>query len=191
VPHATREATVVHLEQVALGALVAEGGEGRVFEVMRSPSPLVYKQFRHPQPVSALVPTVSFPDGLEPEHASRVRAASAWPVAVVVGDDPEVALGALMPRAPAAFWLRHRDGQTRLATLSYLASDPDRITVAYGTVVPAPGAPERVGVVYALARLLDAWQHGAGGAGAPASARSRGVGGPAGEGHGAGWAGDA
>gem|GEM_PF-2050701 len=183
------QGTVVHIGELALGALLAEGGEGRVFEVQREPAPVVYKQFRHPRPAGLLAQTVLLPDRLAPGFASRVRAASAWPVALVVGDDPGVALGALMPRAPATFWLRHREGQPRLATLSYLASDPDRITVAYGTVVPAPGAPERVGVVYALARLLEAWQHGAGGAGAPASARSRGPGGPAGDEHGAGGAG--
>ena len=36
------------------------------------------------------------------------------------------------------------------------------MTVAYGVTVPPPGAPERVALVYALARLLDAWQGGAG-----------------------------
>ena len=78
----------------------------------------------------------------------------------VVGDDPSIALGTLMPRAPAEFWLRHRDGTKRLATLSYLATDPERIAVAYGVLMPPPGAPERVALVYALARLLEAWQSG-------------------------------
>ncbi|HTT92147.1 MAG TPA: phosphotransferase, partial [Acidimicrobiales bacterium] len=75
-------------------------------------------------------------------------------------DDPEVALGTVMPRAPHEFWVRHRDGANRLASLSYLANDPDRIAVAYGVMMPPPGAPERVALVYALARLLDAWQAG-------------------------------
>ena len=93
----------------------------------------------------------------------RALSSSAWPAAAVVGpDDATVALGALMPRAPAQFWLRHRDGPDRLASLSYLAGDPDRMSVAYGVTVPPPGAAERVALVYALARLLDAWQGGAG-----------------------------
>jgi hypothetical protein len=85
---------------------------------------------------------------------------AAWPVSSVVGDDPSIALGTLMPRAPAEYWLRHRDGTKRLATLSYLATDPERIAVAYGVLMPPPGAPERVALVYALARLLEAWQSG-------------------------------
>ena len=157
----------VQLRSLLLGDLMAEGGEGRVFEVRQAQVPgghggdLVYKQFRRPRPALELTPTVSFLgalDGAEPALAARVRASSAWPVAWVVGDEPELALGALVPRAPGCFWLRHREGGPRLATLSYLASDPDRITVAYGTVVPAPGAAARVAVVYALARLLEAWQ---------------------------------
>jgi hypothetical protein len=39
-----------------------------------------------------------------------------------------------------------------------LTSDPDRIDVAYGLAMPPPGAAQRVAVVYALARLLEAWQ---------------------------------
>jgi len=200
-----REDAVVHLDELVPGALIAEGGEGRVFEVEVRPqhgraagrgvelhaeaTSLVYKQFRDPLPTTWLMPAICFPFGLEPQLAARVRSASAWPVAVVVGEDPSVAQGTLMPRAPGAFWLQHREGRPRLATLSYLTSDPDRITVAYGTVMPAPGTPERVGIVYALARLLDAWQqHGAGGAPAPASARSLGWGAQAGQHPGAGGA---
>ena len=92
-------------------------------------------------------------------------------VAVVVGDDPAVALGTVLPRAPHGFWVRHRDGTNRLASLSYLANDPDRIAVAYGVMMPAPGAPERVALVYALARLLDAWQAGSGTARRPGRPR--------------------
>jgi len=70
-----------------------------------------------------------------------------------------LALGTVMSRAPEEFWLRHRDGTNRLATLSYLATDPERIAVAYGVLTPPPGAAERVAVIYALARLLEAWQN--------------------------------
>jgi hypothetical protein len=154
--------------ELSLGALLAEGGEGRVFEVAASRrelggAGLVYKQLRRQRTVAELAPTVSFLQRLEaadPGLAARARSSSAWPAALVVGDDPGVAVGVLMPRAPGAFWVRHREGELRLATLSYLASDPDRITVAYGTVVPAPGAAARVGIVYVLARLLEAWQAG-------------------------------
>ncbi|MGH9106108.1 MAG: hypothetical protein ACRDZX_09765 [Acidimicrobiales bacterium] len=164
----------LHFSEVGLGQLLAEGGEGRVFEVARPPrsggrdglsggaSPLVYKHLRQPRPLSELAAIVGFPSLLDlsrPGLATRALRSSAWPTMAVVGDDPELAVGALMPRAPAPFWLKHRDGTNRLATLSYLASDPDRMAVAYGVQVPAPGAPERIALLFALSRLLDAWQH--------------------------------
>jgi hypothetical protein len=127
---------------------------------------MVFKQLRHPRPVAELGLLCDLPAVLaaRDEGASRrALSSSAWPAAAVVGDyDAPVALGALIPRAPAEFWLRHRDGPSRLATLSYLAGDPDRMAVAYGVTVPPPGAPERVALVYVLARLLDAWQGGGG-----------------------------
>jgi hypothetical protein len=147
--------------------LLAEGGEGRVFGIRAAPAELgrdrVYKELRRPCPVPDLSPLVAFPSRLASSDAAlsaRVLSSSAWPVSVVVGDDPALALGTVMPRAPHEFWVRHRDGSNRLASLSYLANDPDRIAVAYGVMMPGPGAPERVAIVYALARLLDAWQAG-------------------------------
>jgi len=71
-------------------------------------------------------------------------------------DDTTVALGALMPRAPAQFWLRHREGLRRLAR-----SATGRRPGPHDRGVPAPGA-RAVALVYALARLLDAWQGGLG-----------------------------
>ncbi len=148
-----------------LGELLAEGGEGRVFEVVPGAAgagrPCVYKELRHPRPLPELGPLIAFPGelaSLDPWLSARALSSSAWPLSAVVGDDPELALGSLLPRAPAQFWVRHRDGTNRLATLSYLANDPDRIAVAYGVTTPPPGAPERVAIVYALARLLEAWQ---------------------------------
>lgn len=63
-----------------------------------------------------------------------------------------------MPRAPRRFALRHRDGTTRLASLSYLTADPAYREVAYGIELPAAFSPERLGIVYALARLLEAFE---------------------------------
>jgi len=158
--------TDVQVSALRLGKLVAEGGEGRVFEVLAGPPELaarsVYKQLRCPRPLGELSSLVAFPSLLASQGsqlAARALSSSAWPVSSVVGDDPAVALGTVMSRAPAEFWLRHRDGTQRLATLSYLATDPDRIAVAYGVLMPQPGAAERVALVYALARLLEAWQN--------------------------------
>ena len=156
----------VRVSALRLGQLVAEGGEGRVFELSAGPTELaarsVYKQLRCPRPLAELSSLVAFPSLLASRAsplAARVLSASAWPVSSVVGDDPLVALGTVMSRAPAEFWLRHRDGTKRLSTLSYLATDPERIAVAYGVLMPPPGAAERVALVYALARLLEAWQN--------------------------------
>jgi hypothetical protein len=155
----------VRASTLRLGQLVAEGGEGRVFEVLAGPPELagtsVYKQLRSPRPLGELSSLVSFPSLLACRSAplaARALSSSAWPVSSIVGDDPAVALGTVMPRAPAQFWLRHRDGTKRLATLSYLATDPERIAVAYGVLMPPPGAAERIALVYAFARLLEAWQ---------------------------------
>jgi hypothetical protein len=158
--------TEVRVSSLRLGHLVAEGGEGRVFEVLAGPPELtaraVYKQLRYPRPIAELSSLVAFPSLLASRSsplAARALSSTAWPVSSVVGDDPLMALGTVMPRAPEEFWLRHRDGTKRLATLSYLATDPERIAVAYGAVMPPPGAAERVALVYALARLLEAWQN--------------------------------
>lgn len=169
-----------------LGKLLAEGGEGRVFELLglrgggpvtgrgRPAGALVYKQLHR-----AVVPAVAVagewppelarpspeavPAYLEqlsvraPALAARAASASAWPLRAVLGESGEV-VGVVCRRAPDRFWLAHRDGSRRLAVLSYLTSDPDRVAVAYGVDVPPPGSAKRVGLVYALARLLDAWQ---------------------------------
>ena len=66
----------------------------------------------------------------------------------------------LLPRAPRRFALRHRDGTTRLATLSYLTADPAHRAVAYGLSLPDPVSPARLGLVYALARVLEAFDTG-------------------------------
>ena len=171
--------TEVAVSGLQLGELLAEGGEGRVFEVLpggpQGRERCVYKELRHPRPLDELGSLVEFPSSLaarDPALADRVRSSSAWPTSVVVGPDPDLALGTVLPRAPAEFWVSHRDGARRLATLSYLANDPDRIAVAYGVMMPAPGAPERVAVVYALARLLEAWQGPLSGSLAPGSLAS-------------------
>jgi hypothetical protein len=157
----------VSFSSLRLGTRLAEGGEGQVFEVQAAPGTvsaaerLVYKQLRQPCPLAELARVVRFPSdlaGLDAGWAARTRSSCAWPVAAVVGEDAAVALGTLMPRAPDRFWARHRDGVARPASLSYLTSDPDRIAVAYGLGVPGPGSPVRVAIVYALARLLDAWE---------------------------------
>ncbi len=157
----------VERSRLRLGQLLAEGGEGRVYELVDSPGGpgrgYVYKELREPRPLGQLQRLVAFPSRLAEHHpglAARARSASAWPVSAVVGDQPEVAVGTVMPRAPERFWLRHRDGSQRLATLSYLTTAPDRLAVAYGVVLPEPGEASRVAVVYALARLLEAWQAG-------------------------------
>ena len=158
--------TEVRVSSLRLGQLVAEGGEGRVFEVLSGPPAMaarsVYKQLRCPRPLAEVTSLVAFPSLLASRSsplAARALSSTAWPVSSVVGDDALMALGTVMPRAPEEFWLRHRDGTKRLATLSYLATDPERIAVAYGVLVPPPGAAERVALVYALARLLEAWQN--------------------------------
>lgn len=158
----------VPFSDLRLGQLLAEGGEGRVFEVVSAPPPagggpgdVVYKHLRQPRPLAELGAIVSFPAALavlDAGLAARTWSCSAWPAAAVVGDDPDLAVGTLMHRAPGRFWLTHRDGPPRLATLSYLVSDPDRIDVAYGVHVPGPGTPERVALVYGLCRLVESWQ---------------------------------
>lgn len=120
---------------------------------------LVYKAYRRPVPVEHLGHLVSWPAVLErslPEAAWRVRAAAAWPCSVV--ENRGEAAGLLMPRAPRRFALRHRDGNSRLASLSYLTSDPAHRAAAYGLMLPAPASAERIALVYALARLLAAFE---------------------------------
>lgn len=148
---------VVRLADLRLGAVLAEGGEGLVHQLPRQPH-LVYKSYREPGNRRHLERLVAWPDGLSvPDAASTVRAAAAWPSSVVT-DDRGKALGLLMPRAPRRFAVRHRDGHSRLASLSYLTADPGHRAVAYGLSLPGAVSPERVGIVYALARLLAAFE---------------------------------
>jgi hypothetical protein len=149
----------VHRRELRIGAVLAEGGEGRVHQLPRQPH-LVYKSYRRPVGLGHLDDLVAWPhDAAPPGAAQVVRSAAAWPSSVVVGDDGE-ADGLLMPRAPRRFALRHRDGHSRLASLSYLTADPEHRAVAYGLALPAPVTPERVGLAYALARLLAAFEEG-------------------------------
>ena len=78
-----------------------------------------------------------------------------------ISSPPLPGAGVLLPRAPRRFALRHRDGTTRLASLSYLTADPSHRAVAYGLALPPPVSPQRLGLVYALARLLEAFEDAA------------------------------
>lgn len=150
-------------EDLRLGELLAEGGEGRVYALPLQPH-LVFKEYQHPLSREHLRDLVSWPEGGDFQLCERVKACASWPVAVVEGGPPvatggfPLAQGVVMPRAPRRFALRHRDGVTRLATLSYLTSDPAYREVAYGIELPAVFSPERLGIVYALARLLEAFE---------------------------------
>jgi hypothetical protein len=147
----------VRLADLRVGELLAEGGEGRVFELPLQPH-LVLKAFRRPASRVFLEDLVAWPAVLgHSELAARVRAAAAWPDTVVL-DDFGGAAGLLLPRSPRRFALRHRDGTTRLASLSYLTADPEHRAVAYGLRLPPPVSPERLGLVYALARLLQVFE---------------------------------
>lgn len=152
-------APVVHLRDLRVGGLLAEGGEGRVHQLPRQPH-LVYKSYRRPADRGHLEDLVAWPDTLSSTEAtSTVRAAAAWPCSVVTGERDR-AVGLLMPRAPRRFALRHRDGHSRLASLSYLTADPGHRAVAYGLSLPGAVSSERIGLVYALARLLAAFESG-------------------------------
>jgi hypothetical protein len=148
----------VRLDELRVGDLLAEGGEGRVFELPLQPH-LVFKAYRQDAHRDFLDDLVGWPAGVrEALLVERVQAATAWPAAVVVESGRAAAAGVLLPRAPRRFAVRHRDGSTRLATLSYLTADPAYRAVAYGLTLPPPVSPERLGIVYALARLLEAFE---------------------------------
>ena len=154
-------ATVARHELRA-GPLLAEGGEGRVYELVGRPG-FLYKAYRRHPPAGPLLSLIAWREALagsRPELARRIDAATAWPSAVVTepGAAPGTAAGLLLPRAPRRFSVRHRDGHSRLATLSYLTTDPGQRAAAYGLALPAPFSTERIGIVYALARVLEAFQ---------------------------------
>ncbi len=155
---------VLDQRQVAVGSLLAEGGEGRVYDIVGRPDQ-VYKAYRNPPPAGPLHDLVRWPRSLRqqaPVLGSRVGASSAWPLSVVVDDVGKGAggraLGLVLPKAPRRYRLRHRDGQARLATLSYLTADPQQRSAAYGVTLPAAMSADRLGLVYALARLLEAFE---------------------------------
>ncbi len=153
----------VTVDDLRIGDLLAEGGEGRVFELPLQPH-LVIKRYRRPAAREFLDDLVAWPERLiDPTRSQRIRAGTSWPAATVIeapaaGLGPPAAAGVLLPRAPRRFAVRHRDGTTRLATLSYLTADPAHRAVAYGLSLPDPVSPERLGLVYALARVLEAFE---------------------------------
>ncbi|MDQ2726956.1 MAG: hypothetical protein M3Y91_03610 [Actinomycetota bacterium] len=152
--------TTLDRRRVAVGALLAEGGEGRVHEVVGDPE-VVYKAYRRPVPLEAVAPLLAWRQrlaGADPAMAARVTASTAWPTAAVV-DDGRVS-GLVLPRAPERFSVCHRDGVGHLATLSYLTADPRQRSAAYGLSLPAAASPPRIALVYALARLLEAFSAG-------------------------------
>jgi hypothetical protein len=164
-------AQTVRVEDLRIGEPLAEGGEGRVFTLPLQPH-LVFKSYRRPAPRRFLDDLVAWPESsariyapavtdapARPDLPARVHAAAAWPASVVI-DGSGGATGLLMPRAPRRFALRHRDGTTRLASLSYLTADPAHREMAYGLLLPPDASPERLGLVYALARLLEAFEFG-------------------------------
>ena len=136
--------------------MLSQGGEGAVFQLPLQPH-LVFKSYRSQVERGDLDSLVSWPKTLAHADEDVVRLSSAWPTAVVSGDDGE-AVGILMPRAPRRFSLRHSDGQRRLATLSYLTCDPARPAKAYGLTVPPACGVGRFGIILALARLLAAFE---------------------------------
>jgi hypothetical protein len=152
-------ARTVRIEDLRIGEPLAEGGEGRVFSLPLQPH-LVLKSYRRPAQRRFLDDLVAWPESIaRPDLTARTAAAAAWPASVVI-DDNGGATGLLMPRAPRRFALRHRDGTTRLASLSYLTADPAHREMAYGLLLPPDASPERLGLVYALARLLEAFELG-------------------------------
>lgn len=146
----------VSFEDLHVGELLAEGAEGRVYQMPLEPH-LVLKAFRRPASREHLEELVAWPSVLPADQARVVSAASAWPCSVVT-DRCGAAVGLLMPRAPRRFALRHRDGTSRLASLSYLTADPGHRRAAYGLDLPAPAGAERVALAYALARLLAVFE---------------------------------
>ncbi|MBV9661168.1 MAG: hypothetical protein JO337_08430 [Acidimicrobiales bacterium] len=157
----------VRVDDLRIGDLLAEGGEGRVFLLPLQPH-LVYKAYRRPVPAVEAEDLVAWLRGLpstDPDAAARVAASAAWPCAVVVGgtvgaEGTGDAAGVLMPRAPRRFSIRHRDGNTRLASLSYLTADPAHRAAAYGVQLPPAVSRARIALVCSLARLLAALEAG-------------------------------
>jgi hypothetical protein len=150
--------------QLMVGPLLAEGGEGKVYELVGRPDQ-VYKAYRVPPPARPLTDLVEWCAALgqdAPALAGRVRASTSWPLAVVGGpgaNQPEGrAVGLLLPKAPRRYRLRHKDGQSHLATLSYLTADPAQRAASYGLTLPPAMSADRFGLVYALARLLEAFE---------------------------------
>lgn len=98
---------VVHLHDLRVGELLAEGGEGRVFELPLQPH-LVVKCYRRPAPRRFLDDVVSWPAQIaDPALARRIEVSTAWPTATVVDDDAPTAAttagaGVLLLAPPAA-----------------------------------------------------------------------------------------
>ncbi|MFD2082884.1 hypothetical protein SAMN05421678_11822 [Actinopolymorpha cephalotaxi] len=146
----------VQLSSLQIGKELADGGQGRVFELLNRPHQVLkmYHNPAHPGfDAGGLVRLVAERDTIS--HAGRVADDfAAWPAEVVLKGARTV--GFLMLRVPKQFSLRIGRGE-RLADLSYLATAPKPI---WGPV-SLPSHSEKLGILRDLAGVVDAL-HGRG-----------------------------
>lgn len=141
----------VELSSLRIGAKIADGGQGSVYELLDQPR-TVFKQYHDPESrdfrPSALRALVLEASSLS-VAGKPVHTWAAWPTSLVLDDGAVV--GFVMPRVPEEFTLAI-GGTHRLADLSYLASEPRPL---WGNV-SLPDLAERLAIVRHLAMVMQA-----------------------------------
>jgi hypothetical protein len=139
------------LHSLAVGDLLADGGEGKVFAMEGEPG-LVFKQYLRPKDPNAHPPALDeliVAGSALMVDGRGVSRWAAWPAEVVV--DGPLLVGFVMPRIPESFE-QTIAGKVKPPNLSYLASQPKPIWGA----LRLPSTAERVEILTSLAGSFTA-----------------------------------
>jgi hypothetical protein len=147
---------VTPIEALEIGALIAEGGNSKLYGCTVGGRPSVYKQFDAPYTdkvdFDALAKLVQWPRQLDERRQKHLETISAWPTSIVVTDQGPS--GILIPTLPNSMFYR-RNTDTVLRHLDRLGRSP---RAAEALNAPFYEPPARLMV---LGRLISAvrWFH--------------------------------
>jgi DNA-binding helix-hairpin-helix protein with protein kinase domain len=136
-------------QALPIGRVLGSGGQGRVIELDRAYSGLVFKQyFLNNADAAALRRLVDLPAGLSAVEAERLHRQAAWPLARVMKGN--TAVGFVMRKIPEVFYGRNSAGTRTARELQYLIFEPRPM---WGDISP-PDITGRIAIAREIASLM-------------------------------------